>query len=72
MEIEIRIALWTNLLVNVSDGLFPIHSPEAAIEETEASEFLRWMDATQPMIAVDELEQSLKKPLVYGNINIIT
>jgi len=46
--------------------------PEAAIEEAEAPEFLRWMDATQPVTAVDELEQFLNEPLVYGNINIIT
>ncbi len=46
-------------------------SPEAAIEEAEALEFLRWMDATQPMTTMDELEQFLYEPLVYGKINII-
>lgn len=45
--------------------------PEAAIEEAEAPEFLRWMDATQPVTAVDDLEQFLYEPLVYGKINII-
>ena len=46
--------------------------PDAVIEEPEAPEFLRWMNATQPVTAVDELEQYLNEPLVYGRINIIT
>ncbi len=46
--------------------------PEAAMEEVEVPEFLRWMNVTRPATATDELEQYLNEPLLYtDSLNII-
>ncbi len=47
-------------------------SPEAAAEAIEVPELLRWMNATRPTTATDELEQYLNEPLIYtDSLNII-
>jgi hypothetical protein len=56
----------TTILLHLQDP-----PPEAAVKEAGAPEFLRWMDATQPVTTVDELKQFLNEPLVHGKINII-